>query len=622
MEISPYFPTLKNGTLCYNDDYTFALVGNVRETKGWYNFIPVKYFYCFNEIQTSDFHPDEEIKTIRIDCTNQDDKHNEGSLKEIMEKDECRILYIRGYLQGNEILENINNNTKYPYQISVIEFFNNSEIVDNSQDPLENEKIIRRLFKAANESSVNDYIEEMIKKALLEKAYELDPILQYQIDYDKGLREDYENYNFISDPKNGYHDDIKALLDLASNPLIANKISESTREYEERYGNKKDDNKYIDAANYFKDNFKPQKISDIIDEIQQKRQNYSCDFIKNVLICIAQNFITVFAGQPGTGKTSLCDIIAGTLGLDKLRYDALDISRYISVSVERGWNSKSELIGYYNALSKEYEDSGNGLYHALKLLDKEKADAAFPFFVLLDEANLSPVEHYWSAFMKLADDSQLYDEDIRGEITIGGGEKLKVPDQLRFLATVNNDLTTEPLSPRLLDRTSVIKLPEVDFNGSVSESQIAGKAVSWSDFKAAFLPENGKKLSELSLKVGDEDITLEEFLKGVYSIFKEAKMPVSIRIQNRIAQYIASAVALSMHENIAVDYAVAQNLLPKINGYYEDYADFISKLSGFVEYTAYKNKALGVKRFPLLYDTLEAFGEAAANNEYISYLSL
>lgn len=37
--------------------------------------------------------------------------------------------------------------------------------------------------------------------------------------------------------------------------------------------------------------------------------------VANYLICITQGFITTFAGEPGTGKTSLCNILAKALGL-------------------------------------------------------------------------------------------------------------------------------------------------------------------------------------------------------------------------------------------------------------------------------------------------------------------
>ena len=86
---------------------------------------------------------------------------------------------------------------------------------------------------------------------------------------------------------------------------------------------------------------------------------------------------------------------------------------------------------------------------------------------MLDEANLSPMEYYWADFMNLCD-------DLSGDETVSLGENVefKVSPALRFLATINNDHTTEILSPRLIDRAWIVSLPysnsiipeQIDFN--------------------------------------------------------------------------------------------------------------------------------------------------------------
>jgi hypothetical protein len=100
----------------------------------------------------------------------------------------------------------------------------------------------------------------------------------------------------------------------------------------------------------------PMDCADIIKRVtdfirNNAHRDVTSNDVANYLICITQGFITTFAGEPGTGKTSLCNIIAKALGL------VTDIPqrRFIDISVERGWSSHKDFIGYYNPLSKKME---------------------------------------------------------------------------------------------------------------------------------------------------------------------------------------------------------------------------------------------------------------------------
>ena len=53
-------------------------------------------------------------------------------------------------------------------------------------------------------------------------------------------------------------------------------------------------------------------IDYIVDYVSAKR-DYSRNDIINIFTCVTQNFLTVFSGEPGTGKTSMCNIIGLSL---------------------------------------------------------------------------------------------------------------------------------------------------------------------------------------------------------------------------------------------------------------------------------------------------------------------
>lgn len=305
------------------------------------------------------------------------------------------------------------------------------------------------------------------------------------------------------------------------------------------------------------------ELIDTLVEGVKKFRDYEKNDILNMYICLSQNFLTVFSGEPGTGKTSICNILANGLGLNKFGTNSnISKNRYVPVSVERGWSSKRDLIGYFNPLTKKYDRSNAKIYDGLMILNEENKESRFPYLILLDEANLSPMEYYWSDFMRAADDSE---SDVF--INIGLDKDIYIPKTLHFLATINNDQTTEQLSPRLVDRAWIVKLPPnrriIETN--VSVEQCFNNRILWSDIEKAFVLSESK---EMSLKAVAEQI---------YKLFNEHHLAVSPRVQKSIKNYVCVAQEI-MEDEIgvtkkqkALDFAIVQKLLPKINGYYKDY---------------------------------------------------
>ena len=305
----------------------------------------------------------------------------------------------------------------------------------------------------------------------------------------------------------------------------------------------------------------------------QKFRDYSKNEILNMFICLSQNFLTVFSGEPGTGKTSICNILANSLGLNNFgNSNNISKNRYIPVSVERGWSSKRDLIGYFNPLTKRYDRSNSKIYDGLMILNEEGKDSRFPYLILLDEANLSPMEYYWADFMRAADSSE---SDVL--INIGLDKDIYIPKTLHFLATINNDQTTEQLSPRLLDRAWIIKLPKTSITEAtigIEDSFKETGQVLWSDIENAFVFSEAK---EMALKAVAEKI---------YERFDKHHLTVSPRVQQSIKNYVCVAQEImedEIDEGIskkakALDFAIIQKLLPKINGYYKDYERLFADL--------------------------------------------
>lgn len=291
--------------------------------------------------------------------------------------------------------------------------------------------------------------------------------------------------------------------------------------------------------------------NEVLNIFKQNNRLYDTHFIDNLLISIFQNTLTIFAGVPGTGKTTLARILTKILTPKE---------RIREISVNRGWTSQKDFIGFVNPLTKKFHSSSTDFYSLLKQLDAEansnETYMASPMaFVVLDEANLSPLEHYWSSFYNLTDSSGML------ELKLGHDEIVQFPNNLRFIGTINYDHTTEELSPRILDRINVIQLDKVNdlIVNSISQSDITALSISFQRCIDFFELTDFK---EVEIKLSD--IT-ETSYKVIKNEFHALRIFISNRVEIAIKRYISLAAKYMTDVNKPLDYCVAQRLLPLVN---------------------------------------------------------
>lgn len=181
---------------------------------------------------------------------------------------------------------------------------------------------------------------------------------------------------------------------------------------------------------------------------------------------LAKPFV-ILTGNSGTGKTKLAELFAQWLcGPSTYRYSL--------VPVGADWTDSRNVLGFVNHLRLiECKDSAGGVrslpfYQTTPILDLVLAanrEPAVPFFLILDEMNLSHVERYFADFLSAMEsrdgmlllhrEGESLPRAMNSDADVP--EMLALPKNIFVIGTVNIDETTYMFSPKVLDRANVIE---------------------------------------------------------------------------------------------------------------------------------------------------------------------
>lgn len=312
----------------------------------------------------------------------------------------------------------------------------------------------------------------------------------------------------------------------------------------------------------------PFSISAVINAINETGLVYSDILIKRFAFSLMSKRFLILSGLAGSGKTQLALAFASALVKNK-------DEQMCVVSVGADWTNREPLLGFPNALQPgKYVKPESGVLNLLIEANRpENADK--PFFLILDEMNMSYVERYFADFLSAMESKEpislwSIDEtkDENAEVD-GVPQKVALPKNLFIIGTINVDETTYMFSPKVLDRANVIEFkisPKemADFLKDMKEidrESINGKAAGMgaSFVQIASLKELAKNTEAVS--------TLQNFfneLKGVNAEF-------GYRSATEIFRFICQAkgnddATPKLTDAEILDAAIVQKLLPKLHG--------------------------------------------------------
>ena len=313
---------------------------------------------------------------------------------------------------------------------------------------------------------------------------------------------------------------------------------------------------------------------------------YAPDLMKRFVCAQLAKPFVVLTGLSGSGKTKLAEAFTKWIGVE----NTVNI-----VPVGADWTNNEKLLGYPNALDPDnYVMPDTGV---LKLMLDANENPDLPFFLILDEMNLSHVERYFADFLSTMESTdgiiELYDSGKR--FAEDGREippSFPFPKNLFVIGTMNVDETTYMFSPKVLDRAQVIEFrvsekEMTDFlaaPGNPKIDELAGKGAAYAK---AFLDlakerktkdigaDEKKKFNELLIgKVNPKTKELDGLFTALAKLGAEFGYRSAIEMVIFIAYYLEASAYGGLKQFVdkekclkdAIDAAVLQKLLPKLHG--------------------------------------------------------
>lgn len=253
------------------------------------------------------------------------------------------------------------------------------------------------------------------------------------------------------------------------------------------------------------------------------------------------------------------------------------------IPVKSDWTDPSGILGFYNVIEHKYH-IGPFLKHLLYA----QANPEVPFFLILDEMNLSKIEYYLSDVLSVmetrlpnsvglegfhaekiilhsaagSDDYIATDDEYFDIIS----SKIGIPRNFYITGTINIDETTYIPSPKVLDRANIIEFNKVnleqyffDHNQTDSSSFILKEIP---DFAMPVLP-----TIQYARSIPED---AKNLIISINATLKKYNLHFGYRVASEISLYIINALRYTVDENsqlfLMLDLQISQKILPKLSG--------------------------------------------------------
>jgi hypothetical protein len=270
---------------------------------------------------------------------------------------------------------------------------------------------------------------------------------------------------------------------------------------------------------------------------------YEPKIIRLFFASLATTRLIILQGISGTGKTSLPECIGHFLK------NATTIA-----SVQPSWRDRTELFGYFNEFTKRFNET-----EVLKAM----YDATYNdnvYITVLDEMNIARVEYYFAEMLSILEmpsrDQWVVDLVPSGwpsdpKNVIKG--RFKLPENMWFVGTANNDDSTFAVSDKVYDRGMPININTkgIPFEAPLTEAM----HLSYKHMEGLF------KKAQQEHRVSEEN--LQKFEEMDNYVIEHFRLAFGNRIVKQLREFVPVYVACGGTEIDGLDYVLCNKILRK-----------------------------------------------------------
>lgn len=297
---------------------------------------------------------------------------------------------------------------------------------------------------------------------------------------------------------------------------------------------------------HFNDSIPLDKFCELFRNFAANKLNlyYDIGDIRSFISGMAVSHFILMQGMSGTGKTSLA-----------YAFGQFVKNNSVIVPIQPMWKESSDMIGYYNEFTHRFNETNllGALYKA------NYTDELY--IIVLDEINISRVEYYFAEFLSLLELPNPEDRKIRimSDKSDGDPRKLingeiKIPTNVWFIGTANNDDSTFAISDKVYDRAMIVNL---DKKAEIFDAPMANPMSISGDYFNR-LAENAS--SEYSMT----DRNRRRIAEFDRYLMKNFHIAFGNRIMRQMEKYVSVYIACGGKETDAIDDIVSKKILRKL----------------------------------------------------------